>query len=108
MILLDLQTPAPPRAASDVVRPTELFGLPHCGLKTPPPRGALCERCDRTAATGPQTNCSTAVVEHHMHLVRNAIDRALASEQGAGGKDDAQVALMRVRQHALAMLCVSA
>jgi hypothetical protein len=108
MILLDLQSPASPRAAPDTVRPIELFGLPHCGLKTPPPQGALCERCEKTAMTGPLADCAESVVEHHMKMVRQAIDRAVASEHGVGGKDDAQVALMRVRQHALAMLCVSA
>jgi len=107
MILLDLHAPASHRSTPDLPRPTELFGLPHCGLKTPPPRGAQCERCDKTPATGPIAGCAGAVAEHHMQLVREAIDRAVASEHGAGGKDDAQVALMRVRQHALAMLCVS-
>jgi hypothetical protein len=108
MILLDLQALHAERATASPVRSPELFSLPHCGLKTPPPQGALCDRCDKTPASGPLNNCATSVVEHHMTLVRHAIVQAIASEHGVGGKDDAQVALMRVRQHALAMLCVSA
>lgn len=42
-----------------------------------------------------------------MALVRDAIDRGIAARIGQAGKDDARVGLVRVQEHASAMLCLS-
>ena len=92
-----------------------LIDIKHPGTGNPPPASLQkmslaslrCARCGRDHAAGHSPGSTATLMEQHMALVRDAIDRGIAARIGQAGKDDARVGLVRVQEHASAMLCLS-
>lgn len=92
-----------------------LIDIKHPGTGNPPLASLQkmslaslrCARCGRDHAAGHSPGSTATLMEQHMALVRDAIDRGIAARIGQAGKDDARVGLVRVQEHASAMLCLS-
>jgi hypothetical protein len=75
-----------------------------CALRLNTAPGDACAACGRAAGTAPSPDCARHAIEQHMLLVRAAVDRAIAFKKGLGGQDDIQVGMVKVLQHAAAMI----
>ena len=92
-----------------------LIDINHPGTGNPPPAtvhkmplaSLRCARCGRDHAAGHASRSTATLMEQHMALVRDAINRGIAARIGQAGQDDARVGLVRVQEHACAMLCLS-